>query len=209
MIKVFLVDDHPFVLQGLESYLSTQDNIEVIGVSQSGREAIEEIKRLKPDVATVDLHLGDISGIEITAQIKKEGIGTEVIILSSFSKDEEIIAAIDAGALSYLMKDSPPQKLVEAIFAASKGEPVLHPRIAKKIMKRATGKDLSIEPLTTREEDVLACLVKGKSNKEVGEELYISTRTVKTHVSNILKKLDVNDRTQAVIKAIDNNLVKR
>ena len=209
MIKVYLVDDHPFVLKGLITYLKTQNEIEVIGKSESGQKAIEEIKELKPDVAIVDLRLPKKNGTEVTQEVKKAGLKTEIIILSSFNRDQEVIEAIDAGALSYLMKDSPPQKLVEAIKAAQKGEPVLHPRVAKKIMLRAAGKKAVLEPLTDREMEVLALLVKGLSNKEIAENLYISPRTVKSHVSNILRKLDVKDRTQAVIKAIDNDLVRR
>ncbi len=209
MIKVYLVDDHPFVLKGLISYLKTQINIEIIGKAESGEKAIKEIKELEPDVAIVDLRLPDKNGTEVTKEIKKAGLKTEIIILSSFNRDQEVIEAIDAGALSYLMKDSSPQKLVEAIKAAQKGEPVLHPRVAKKIMQRATGKKTVLEPLTDREMEVLSLLVKGLSNKEIADNLYISPRTVKSHVSNILRKLDVKDRTQAVIKAIDNDLVRR
>ena len=209
MIQVYLVDDHPFVLKGLITYLKTQNDIEVIGKSESGEKAIREIKDLEPDVAIVDLRLPDKNGTEVTQEVKKVGLKTEIIILSSFNRDQEVIEAIDAGALSYLMKDSPPQKLVDAIKAAQKGEPVLHPRVAKKIMQRAAGKKTVLEPLTDREMEVLALLVKGLSNKEIAENLYISPRTVKSHVSNILRKLDVKDRTQAVIKAIDNDLVRR
>ncbi|MFP4017481.1 MAG: LuxR C-terminal-related transcriptional regulator, partial [Halanaerobiales bacterium] len=120
-----------------------------------------------------------------------------------------VIAAIDAGAISYLMKDSPPQKLLEAIVAAGKGEPVLHPRIARKLMKRVSRKEEYIEPLTSREKDVLAELANGHTNKEIGKRLFISDKTVKTHVSNILRKLDVKDRTQAAIKAIENRIIDR
>ena len=209
MIRVYLVDDHPFVLKGLISYLKTQEEIDVVGKAETGEKAIKEIKKMKPDVAIVDLRLPEKNGTEITKEIKSEGLKTEIIILSSYNRDQEVIEAIDAGALSYLMKDSSPQKLVEAIKAAEKGEPVLHPRVAKKIMQRAAGKKVVSEPLTDREMEVLSLLVKGLSNKEIADNLYISTRTVKSHVSNILRKMDVKDRTQAVIKAIDNDLVRR
>jgi DNA-binding NarL/FixJ family response regulator len=150
-----------------------------------------------------------MDGIEIIKKIKKISPITEIIVLSSFCKDQEIISAIDAGALSYLMKDSPPDKLAEAIIAANKGEATLHHRISKKLMQQATTKKEVIEPLTPREKEVLAELTTGKSNKKIAEALFISERTVKTHVSNILRKLDVQDRTQAAIKAIDNNLIER
>lgn len=209
MIKVYLVDDHPFVLEGLKTFLNTRDKIEVIGTAEQGEQALEEIKEKLPDVVTVDLHLPGMNGIELTKKIKENYLNTEVIILSSFSEDDEIIAAIEAGALSYLMKDSAPQRLNEAILKADKKEPVLHPRIAKKLMKRATRKKPVIEPLTPREKEVLFQLTKGKSNKEIAKALFISDKTVKTHMSNILQKLEVKDRTQAAIKAIENKLVER
>ena len=209
MIEVFLIDDHPFVIQGLKSYLETHEQVEIVGTAKKGIEGKEQIKKLKPQVAVVDLRLSDISGIEITREIKESDLSVEVIILSSFSEEQEVIEAIDAGALSYLMKDSPPEKLAEAILAAGRGESVLSPRITKKLMKRATSEQPVIDPLTDREEEVLSCLVSGSSNKEIADKLNISITTVKTHVSNILRKLEVEDRTQAAIKAIDNNLVSR
>ncbi|MFP4662258.1 MAG: response regulator [Halanaerobiales bacterium] len=209
MISVYLVDDHPFVREGLKTYLSLQEGIEVVGEANNGEKAVEEIKKLDVDVTIVDLHLPGIDGVEVTRQVKSAGLSTQLIVLSSFSDDQEVIAAIDAGAISYLMKDSPPQKLLEAIIAARKGEPVLHPRIARKLMKRVSRKEEYIEPLTSREKEVLAELANGHSNKEIGERLYISDKTVKTHVSNILRKLDVKDRTQAAIKAIENRIIDR
>ncbi len=209
MIDVYLVDDHPFVREGLKTYLATHQEIKVLGEANCGEEAIKDIEGLQPDVAIVDLHLPGINGIELTIQIKKISSNTQVIVLSSFSNDQEIVSAIEAGALSYLMKDSPPQRLKEAIIAAGKGEPVLHPRIAKKLMKRVTRKEIVYESLTNREKDVLTEIVNGLSNKEIGKRLYISDKTVKTHVSNILRKLDVKDRTQAAIKAIENKIIDR
>ena len=138
---------------------------------------------------------------------QKSGLHTQVIVLSSFCEDEEIIAAIDAGALSYLLKDSAPEKLLAAVKAARRGEPVLHPRIVKKLMQRVSRKESPVEPLTAKEKEVLGELVKGKSNKEIAAGLFISETTVKTHISNILQKLQVKDRTQAVIKALEMKLV--
>ncbi len=209
MITVYLVDDHPFVREGLKTYLNTQQDIEVIGEAGNGEQALKEIKRQQPDVVIVDLHLPGMDGVQLTRELKKVSLNQQIIILSSFSDDQEVIEAINAGALSYLMKDSPPEKLKEAIYAARKGEPVLHPRIARKLMKRVSRKEPLEEPLTSRERDVLSQLVNGYSNKEIGDRLFISDKTVKTHVSNILRKLNVNDRTQAAIKAIEENLVDR
>ncbi|MGM0369231.1 MAG: response regulator transcription factor [Bacillota bacterium] len=209
MIKVYLIDDHPFVLQGLKSFLEIKEEIKVIGSAKKGTIAIQELADTTIDVAIVDLHLPEMDGIKVIKKIKEISPTTEIIVLSSFCKDQEIISAIDAGALSYLMKDSPPDKLADAIIAANKGEATLHHRISKKLMQQATEKKEVIEPLTPREKEVLAELTTGKSNKKIAEALFISERTVKTHVSNILRKLDVQDRTQAAIKAIDNNLIER
>lgn len=209
MLKVFIVDDHPFVRQGLKAFLATQNGIEIVGEAGEGEGAWEGIQKYQPDVAIIDLHIPGWNGIKLTQAIKTAGLFTQVIILSSFCEDEEVIAAIDAGALSYLMKDSPPEKLVEAIVAASNGESVLHPRIAKKLMQRVIRPKTLMEPLTQKEKEVLALLVKGKSNKEIAQDLHISEVTVKTHISNILHKLEVKDRTQAVIKAIEYQIVDR
>ncbi len=203
MIKVFIVDDHPVVLQGLKAFLATQSGIEIVGEAGDGEAAWEGIQKADPDVAVIDLHLPSLNGIRLTQAIRAAGLKTKVIILSSFCEDDQIIAAIEAGALSYLMKDSPPEKLVEAIVAARTGEPILHPRIAKKLMQRVTRPEAYFEPLTSKEKEILGLLVKGKSNKEIGLESHISETTVKTHISNIIHKLGVKDRTQAVIKAIE------
>lgn len=209
MIRVYLVDDHPFVREGLKTFLGNQPEIEIVGEAACGEDALREIENERLDVIIVDIHLPGMDGIELTRQIRSKCIDTQVIILSSFSEDDEVIEAIDAGALSYLMKDSPPAMLADAIKLAQKGEPVLHSRIAKKLMKRVIRKEPVVEPLTRREKEVLAELVEGQSNKEIGARLFISEKTVKTHISNILRKLHVKDRTQAAIKAIEEKLINR
>lgn len=208
MIKVYIVDDHPLVREGLKTFLGTQSEIEICGEAGDGKTALNQMIELQPDAAILDLHLPGMDGIELTKAIKKAGLFTQIIILSSFCEDDEVMAALEAGALSYLMKDSSPQKLIEAITAAKNGEPVLHPRIAKKLIQRVNRpKEPLLEPLTAKEKEVLTKLVKGRSNKEIAHELAISDTTVKTHVSSVLHKLGVNDRTQAVIKAIELRLV--
>lgn len=208
MIKVYIVDDHPLVREGLKTFLGTQSEIEICGEAGDGKTALNQMIELQPDAVILDLHLPGMDGIELTKAIKKTGLFTQIIILSSFCEDDEVMAALEAGALSYLMKDSSPQKLIEAITAAKNGEPVLHPRIAKKLIQRVNRpKESLLEPLTAKEKEVLAKLVKGRSNKEIAHELAISDTTVKTHVSSVLHKLGVNDRTQAVIKAIELRLV--
>lgn len=207
MITVYIVDDHPFVREGLKAYLSTDPEIRIVGEAGDGETALPALKELAPEVAIIDLHLPKVSGVEVIKAIKESELKTQVIILSSFCEDEEIMAAIDAGALSYLLKDSPPEKLLAAVKAAQRGEPLLHPRIVKKLMQRVRQEKPAIEPLTAKEQEVLRQLVQGKSNKEISAVLYISETTVKTHVSSILQKLQVKDRTQAVIKAINMKLV--
>lgn len=207
MFSVYIVDDHPYVREGLKAYLSTDAEIRIAGEAGDGETALPELEKLEPDVAIIDLHLPQMSGVELIKAIKKNGLHTQVIILSSFCEDEEIIAAIDAGALSYLLKDSAPEKLLAAVKAARRGEPVLHPQIVKKLMQRVSRKESPVEPLTAKEKEVLGELVKGKSNKEIAAGLFISETTVKTHISNILQKLQVKDRTQAVIKALEMKLV--
>jgi DNA-binding NarL/FixJ family response regulator len=209
LIRVYIVDDHPFVREGLKTYLGMQPEIEIVGEAGDGETALAAILQLKPEVVIVDLHLPGMSGVALTRAMKEKNSDIQIIILSSFCEDEEVMAAIDAGALSYLMKDSPPAKLVEAIMAAHAGEPVLHPRIAKKLMQKVTSPKITIESLTIKEKEVLTLLTQGKSNKEIAGVLAISETTVKTHVRNVLRKLAVNDRTQAVIKAIEAKLVNR
>lgn len=207
MISVYIVDDHPFVREGLKTYLSTDPEIRIVGEAGDGETALPALQALEPEVVIIDLHLPRMSGVELIKAIRENQLRTQVIILSSFCEDEEIIAAINAGALSYLLKDSPPEKLLAAVKAAERGEPVLHPRIVKKLMQQVRQEQPLLEPLTAKEKEVLRELVKGKSNKEISAELFISETTVKTHVSSILQKLQVKDRTQAVIKAINMKLV--
>ncbi len=209
MISLYIVDDHPFIREGIKTFLSAQAEITVIGEASDAETALPAILKCKPDIAVIDLHLPGMDGIQLIKEIRQADLITQTIVLSGFCEDNEVIAAIDAGALSYLMKDSPPQKLVEAIWAAQNKEPVLHPRIAKKLMQRVGKPEILIEPLTLKEKEVLMFLVKGKSNKEIAIDLGISETTVKTHMGNILRKLNVSDRTQAVIKTLDLKLVGR
>lgn len=209
MIRVYIVDDHPFVREGLRTFLSAQQEIEIVGESGSGEEALPEIEALRPEIVVVDLRLPGMGGVELTRKIRELSIGAKVIILSSFSEEDEVIDAIEAGALSYLLKDSSPFKLVEAIRAARSGEPVLHPRIAKRLMQRVRRPEPVSEQLTSKEKEVLALLTQGRSNKEIASELFVSDTTIKSHVSSILRKLEVNDRTQAVIKTMKERLLDK
>lgn len=209
MISVYLVDDHPLVREGLKTYLKLHDEIHVVGESSNGEDAIREMEREHPDIAVVDLSLPGMDGIQLASLVRQTCSGTQVIILSSFCSDEDVMKAIDAGVMGYLMKDSPPHKLIEALFTVNNGDPVLHPRIIKMLMGRPNRPHPLVEDLTVKEQEVLSELVKGKANKEIASELCISETTVKTHISRILRKMDVSDRTQAVIKAIEYNLISK
>jgi DNA-binding NarL/FixJ family response regulator len=209
LIRVYIVDDHPFVREGLKTYLGTQQGIELVGEAGSGEGALVEIQTLQPDIVIVDLHLPGMGGVELTRKIQEFCPQAKVIILSSFSEEDEVLEAIEAGAISYLLKDSSPVKLVEAIRAAQSGEAILHPRITKKLMERLRRRETVGEQLTMKEKEVLTMMTQGRTNKEIASQLYVSATTIKTHVSSILRKLDVNDRTQAVIKALKEGLLKK
>ena len=207
-IGVLIVDDHAVVRQGLHTLLELQEVIEVVGEAANGREAIDQTAELLPDVVLMDLVMPEIDGIEATRKIKAACPSTQVIVLTSFSDNEQVFPAIKAGALSYLLKNVSPGDLVRAVQAASRGEAQLDPEIAKKLMEEVSSgsKQQSSEALTERELGVLQLIAKGQSNRAIGEELVISEKTVKTHVGNILSKLYLADRTQAAIFALREGL---
>lgn len=202
-ISVLIVDDHAVVRQGLKSLLSLQEDIEVVGEAANGLEAEEQTSRLLPDVVLMDLIMPQVDGIEATRRIRALSPSTQVIVLTSFGEDEKVFSAIKAGALSYLLKNVSPGDLVNAVQAAHRGETQLHPEIAKKLMNELSlgPRRQTPEELTERELDVLKLIARGQSNREISHELVISEKTVKTHVSNILSKLQVADRTEAIIRA--------
>jgi NarL family two-component system response regulator LiaR len=211
-ITVLIVDDHQIVRQGLRSYLEMYDDILVIGEAGDGREAIEFANRLKPNVILMDLVMPILDGISAINKIKSLEIGSRVIALTSFDEDDKVFPAIEAGASSYLLKDVSTEALVEAIRATHHGEARLHPKVMRKLMdqvkRHSYGKKHSVVPqLTEREIDVMRLVTQGKSNREIAQELVISEKTAKAHVSNILGKLGVEDRTQMAIYAITHNLV--
>ncbi|HMO57448.1 MAG TPA: response regulator transcription factor [Roseiflexaceae bacterium] len=209
-ISVMLVDDHRVVRQGLRDFLELQDDIEVIGEAQSGEEGVKLARDLLPDVVLMDMVLPGIDGVEATRQIKASSPSSRVIVLTSFADDDKVFPAIKAGAISYLLKDVQPEDLARAIRAAQRNEAVLHPEVAAKLMQEFSTPrtaDDTVEQLTEREMDVLRLIARGKSNKEIADALVISEKTVKTHVSNILSKLHLADRTQAAIYALRQRLV--
>lgn len=210
MIKVLLIDDHEMVRLGVSSYLSIQDDIEVIGEAENGRIGFEKALELRPDIILMDLVMDEMDGIESTKLILKEWPEAKIIIVTSFIDDEKVYPAIEAGASGYMLKTSSANEIADAIRATYKGETVLEPEVTGKMMERLTKKKEPVlhEDLTNRELEILLLVSEGKSNQEIADELFITLKTVKTHVSNILSKLDVEDRTQATIYAFKNGIVK-
>lgn len=210
-IKVLLVDDHEMVRIGLAAVLSTEEDIEVIGEASSGAEGIRLATEYKPDVVLMDLVMEEMDGIETTRRLLQQLPECKVIVLTSFLDDEKIYPVIEAGAFSYLLKTSRASEITQAIRAAMNGQPILESQVATKIMNRFR-QPQQLAPahheLTEREMEVLHLIAAGKSNQDVADELYIGIKTVKFHVTNILAKLGVEDRTQAAIYAYKNGLVE-
>ncbi|KMY52768.1 LuxR family transcriptional regulator [Bacillus sp. FJAT-27231] len=209
MIRVLLVDDHEMVRIGVSAYLMAQPDIQVEAEAEDGEKAVSAALELKPDIILMDLVMPKMDGIEATKRIVEKWPEAKIIIVTSFLDDEKVYPALEAGAVSYILKTSKASAIAEAIRKTYGGEPVLEPEVTGKMMKRMRqGQTVPLhEELTEREREVLLLIAQGKSNQEIADELYISLKTVKTHVSNILSKLEVNDRTQAVIYAFQNRLV--
>lgn len=208
-IGVVIADDHPVVRQGLRTYLELQEDIEVLGEACDGAEAVERVRELLPDVVLVDLVMPGMNGIEAIRQIRALSPMTKAIVLTSFADDDKVFPAMKAGAAGYLLKDVAPTDLVDAIRTVHRGEVLLHPAVAATLMgERARDLRAHTAMLTERERDVLGRIAHGRSNKEIAVDLVISEKTVKTHVSNILAKLQLADRTQAALFAVREKLVE-
>ncbi|WPK11844.1 response regulator transcription factor [Lysinibacillus louembei] len=210
MIKVLLVDDHEMVRIGVAAYLSAQPDIEVIGEAENGLEAIEKALALRPDLILMDNVMPVMTGAEATEKILKEWPTAKVMMVTSFLDDDKVYPALEAGAVSYILKTSNAKQIADAIRKTMDGETVLEPEVTTKMISRMRGGTTVPlhESLTEREMEVLLLMAKGKANQEIADELFIALKTVKTHVSNILSKLDVQDRTQAVVYAFQNGLAK-
>jgi two-component system, NarL family, response regulator LiaR len=206
-ITVLIVDDHPIVRQGLRQLLDVQDDLEVVAEAEDGQSAIERIADLLPDVVLMDLVMPGINGVDATRQIREISPHTQVVVLTSHHEDALVFPAIKAGALSYLLKSSLPEEVIEAVRAAARHEARLDPRIAKRLMQEISGDAPSLESLTPREFEVLKLIAQGQDNRQIASSLVISEKTVKTHVSNLLSKLQMADRTQAAIYAIRQRIV--
>ncbi|KKI89607.1 LuxR family transcriptional regulator [Bacillus sp. SA1-12] len=210
MIKVVFVDDHEMVRIGVSAYLSAQPDIEVIGEADNGKKGVELCLDLRPDVILMDLVMKEMDGIEATRQIIEVWPDAKIIIVTSFLDDEKVYPALEAGATSYLLKTSKASEIAGAIRATYHGQSILEPEVTGKMMMKMRQKDSTHphESLTAREIEILMLMAEGKTNQEIADQLFIALKTAKTHVSNILSKLEVQDRTQAVIYAFKHSLVK-
>lgn len=207
MIKVLLVDDHEMVRMGVSAYLSIQPDIEVVGEAKDGEEGYEKAIALKPDVVLMDLVMTPVDGIESTKKIMSDWPEANIIILTSFIDDEKVFPALSAGAKSYILKTSSAKQIAQAIRDTASGKKVYESEVTEKMIQHLNQEPEPHAALTSRELEVLLLIADGKSNQEIADELYITLKTVKTHVSNILAKLDVADRTQATIYAFQHHLI--
>lgn len=210
MIKIVIADDHEMVRIGVSAYLSAQPDIEVIGEAANGAEAVEKVLALRPDLVLMDNVMPVLTGAEATVEILKQWPEAKVMMVTSFLDDDKVYPALEAGAVSYILKTSNAQQIADAIRKTFAGETVLEPEVTSKVMSRIRSNATMClhEQLTDREMEVLQCMACGLANQEIAKELFIALKTVKTHVSNILAKLEVQDRTQAVVYAFQNGLVK-
>ncbi|MFD2172057.1 response regulator [Tumebacillus lipolyticus] len=211
-IRILLVDDHDMVRQGIRTYLLTELDIEVIGEANSGERAVEQVLALKPDLVLMDLVMPGMDGIMATREVLRACPATKVLVLTSFVEDDKVMPALEAGASGYLLKTVLGAELVASIRKVWAGETVLEPQVATKMLaalqKPKVQAETLFDTLTEREGEVLRLLAKGLTNQQIGEALFIGIKTVKTHVSNILAKLGVEDRTQAAIYALKHRFVE-
>ena len=212
-ITILLVDDHALVRSGVRAYLETQPELEVVAEASSGEEAVQLAIEHAPDVVLMDLVIPGMDGVEATRRVREVSPRSQVVVLTSFHEDTNIFPAIKAGAISYLLKDIGPAELAEAIRAAARGEAILDPKVAVRLMQELRGnRTQAINPyteLSEREQEVLRLIAEGMSNAEMAKKLVLSEKTVKSHVSNILNKLHLADRTQAAVFAWREGVVRK
>jgi NarL family two-component system response regulator LiaR len=211
--SILIVDDHEVVRNGIRSYLETIPDFQVVGEAASGEEALSLVSELIPDIVLLDLIMPGMDGIETTRRIRQISPRTLVVVLTSYHEDVHIFPALKAGAISYILKDMKMDKLVEALHRAVQGEVTLHPRVAARVLQNIRGENSEEQPLftelTERELDVLKLIANGLTNSQIAEKLVISENTVKGHVSNILSKLHLADRTQVAVYAWQQGIVQR
>jgi DNA-binding NarL/FixJ family response regulator len=206
-IRVIVVDDHTVMRAGVVALLAGEDGIDIVGEAGDGRAALDLVERHAPDVALIDLRMPVLDGVGTTTEIVARYPRTRVLILTTYDTDQDIERGVEAGAIGYLLKDTTREQLADAIHAAARGETVLAPRVAEKLIARM--RRPVQEPLTARETDVLGAVADGLTNAEIGRRLVISEATVKTHLLRLFAKLDVNDRTRAVVVAMERGLLGR
>lgn len=209
-IKVLITDDHPVVREGLSAMLNKEPDIRVVGEAENGTEAIDKAKELQPDVVLMDLRMPEVDGVEAMRQIRAANPGIKFIVLTTYDNDEYIFKGIEAGARAYLLKDAPREELFKAIRAVYKGESLIEPAVAGKVLDRfaeLSRQAQAPERLSERELEVLKLMAKGAANKEIAAGLCISESTVKTHIQTIFQKLGVGDRTEAVTEAIKKGII--
>ena len=205
-MKILLVDDHQMVRLGLKSYLELQDDIAEVSEAVNGKEGVEQALASRPDVIIMDIVMPEMNGIEATLAILKEWPEAKILILTSYLDNEKIYPVLDAGAHGYMLKTSSAEEILRAVKKVAKGEFAIETEVSKTVEYHRNHIELH-EDLTARERDILGLLAKGYENQRIADELFISLKTVKTHVSNILSKLEVSDRTQAVVYAFQHHLV--
>lgn len=211
MIRVLIADDHHVVRRGLLFFLKTQKDIEVVGEAKNGLEAVALAESLLPDIILMDLVMPELDGIQATKRIKEKLPNIQVLMLTSFSDRDHVVPAMEAGAAGYQLKDIEPDDLVQSIRQIMRGENTLHPEATTSLEQGRVEEENALHrlnPLTPREQDVLAELTKGKSNREIASSLFVTEKTVKTHISNIFVKLSVQDRTQAALYAVKHGLTE-
>ncbi|MFI6284127.1 response regulator [Streptomyces sp. NPDC051018] len=207
VLRIVLADDHTVMRAGVAALLATDPGIEIVGEADNGREAVDLTERLLPDVALLDLRMPVMDGVDATARIVAGPAPTRVLILTTYDTDAEIERAVEAGAIGYLLKDTTQDQLSDAIRAAARGETVLAPRVAERLVAKM--RQPARIPLTSREAEVLGGVADGLSNAEIGRQLFIAEATVKTHLLRVFAKLDVSDRTHAVVVALERGLLIR
>ncbi|HCK66695.1 MAG TPA: DNA-binding response regulator [Anaerolineae bacterium] len=211
--SILIVDDHEVVRNGIRSYLEKISDFQVVGEGASGEEALSMVGELIPDIVLLDLIMPGLDGIETTRRIRQISPRTKVVVLTSYHEDVHIFPALKAGAISYILKDMKMEKLVDVLHRAVQGEVTLHPRVASRVLQNIRGENMDDQPLftelTDRETDVLKLIASGMTNSQIAEKLVISENTVKGHVSNILSKLHLADRTQAAVYAWEQGIVSR
>jgi NarL family two-component system response regulator LiaR len=208
-IRILIADDHAILRKGIRALLGTEPDMEVVGETGDGLETVTQARALRPDVILMDLMMPKMDGIEATRQITSEQPGAHILVLTSFAADDKVFPAIKAGALGYILKDSGPAELVQAIHQVHQGQPSLEPAIALKVLyelSHPSQQPPTPDPLTERELEVLRLVAQGKSNREIADQLVITELTVRTHVSNILGKLHLASRTQAALYALKEGL---